>query len=523
MKNFGKNLIKSVIFFVCMAFLVGCLVFVVSLPKGDRWRENTLNSYYEMEEEGLYPHLLDGLNYAYWDNYTSAIFVNVLLHIDNEHPVVSMTEWFHENGKLNKDDAVDFNTLCGSYLKGEETVWVNYSRYWMGNFIFLIPLLYISSFSGIRTLMLLTGLAMFAYISINLWKFYGWKLTAAFTATCLAGSWYYNIMCITLGIDIMLCLVASSALCFIKKKNSRWLRDNYGLLFALMGGWTMFFCMLSQPLITLGIPLTLYIVFVAEDEAYSGMETFFTLLKASISWVFGYSFTMLAKSFLTRIVGDQPTATSRMIELFGDGTIIMRIVTSMKLFAQLLLSYKIITISVIMLFCLAIIFHSFSPEKVVHKNYWVVLLIGMMPFLWEFIFYAHTNHGPDRCIYCISIFSLLITELNSIDFAKILTSKENAAKRQILFERRFFVFILALLFLIILFAVRFNRDIQTGLINVVEGLMGRDVNRGIWYERMSGSWLFVQTDFVFFICIAFYAWYLYDKKMVTEACGKRHK
>lgn len=391
MKIFRSYLIVIIIWVSFVFLFFACL----NIPKNGRWWNDFNISYEEMVKEGSYPAILR-LGEQKWDNYTAAYFMNFLYHFDNNHPIYSGTRLEFAVAAEPREEDFVYNNL-GALLAGDEVRIDNYSRYWAGFSIVLYPFLFIMSVNCLRLLMFYAGLILSMIVIYRYLKRGEYSVCMAFGLAIIMAHWLFNCMCVIYGTDILLSLIVINLWMLLKDRVSP------VVFMVLFGGLTMFFCMLSTPMIVLGMWLVIYVY---EDKSPTVIIRLTNTLKVSIGWAVGYAVMMEAKGLLAKALGLESTANSRAAELFGKASIAERLRISVRIAIDFLLPWFWIWIPILLVVAVMIIKRKYDNTEL--KKRLPVLFVALYPFVWEIVFYAHTNHGIEKNLYVITAFAVLL-------------------------------------------------------------------------------------------------------------------
>lgn len=190
------------------------------------------------------------------------------------------------------DDATDYEILrrvyydCGSDKLYQAMDMQEYARYWHGYVVLLRPVLNCLNYFDFRTLNCLAQMALIMAAVCIVWREFGRKryvLALLTSYTLLAplalffSLQYFWIFYISYG---MICLV-------ICKKEYLLQKQRYFYLFQCIGMLTVYFDLLTFPLLTWGFPLLWWIV--ACGDRLSGKERMKKAVLSGFAWVFGYA------------------------------------------------------------------------------------------------------------------------------------------------------------------------------------------------------------------------------------------
>ena len=189
------------------------------------------------------------------------------------------------------DNATDYEILrrvyydCGTDKLYQAMDMQDYARYWHGYVAFLRPILNHLNYFDFRTLNSLAQIALVMATVFIVWKEFGRKryILAMFTSYALLSPLallfslqYFWVFYITY---LMTCLV-------ICKKEYLLQKQRYFYLFQLIGMLTVYFDLLTFPLLTWGFPLLWWIA--ACGDRMSGKERIKKTVLSGLAWVLGY-------------------------------------------------------------------------------------------------------------------------------------------------------------------------------------------------------------------------------------------
>lgn len=370
------------IFIFALLFLV--MIGMVSIKPNDAWNKNLMRSYQELENEGAYPTIIH-VGEQKWDNWSAAILLNIIAHLNYTEPVKSLVELKWESIPVSDVDSVVYD-LCGASLDGNNLdINVNfYTRYWMGNLGFLYVWLFLTSFRALRVVLFILILSLQILILILLGKGDIKNVGGCFVLSTLLAFWNLNGMCLIYGLDIWVSLF--SIVAWLLFKDKKWHSDYCFAFF--IGAFTMYFCVLSMPLITLGMWIILRTYDELKQKAIS--KVFFDNLIISCFWVLGYFVLIATRSVLVKVFGHVPTGGSRVLELIGNGGIADRLFMCTLLFLKFIYQNWWAYLFIFLIYIYMIRKKRIQFSK--WKNGLPYLFVAMYPFVWEFIFYGHTNH-----------------------------------------------------------------------------------------------------------------------------------
>lgn len=235
--------------------------------------------------EGIYPQVMNGIKSSQLDNYTDGLMYATAIHPGSGHVL--------QDALLNAHFEYEENNMVQSLNDYANDVSVKepfryemtYPRYWHGYLILLKPLLLFLNVGEIRLLNMLIQTSLLFLLLYLIQKRIGSLYTIPVLLTVLA----LNPVVLPLSLQFswvyILSLFGSIVLLLITRAGCA-RRDVCLLLFLELGMLTSFLDLLTYPLITLGLPLVLYLLIYGEDRGFrSALET----LMLSLVWGIGYA------------------------------------------------------------------------------------------------------------------------------------------------------------------------------------------------------------------------------------------
>ena len=384
MKNIAFNILIKIVIIIAMILSGYLLLVLVYAMPTERMEKHVQESCYILEGEGVYPEL-EGLTISKLDNFTDALMLlkaSFPNSEDNWKAAVRVEGYSVEN----KDP---FQTLLAVYKYGAEDVGSGaYSRYWHGYLLFLKPLLILFHYGQIRYIIMFMQLLLFSLLIERLAR---QKKELVFPTVCMwffvnpiatMNSLQYNNV-LTLTFIAMLIVV-----CFA----DHWRRDvgRWGIFFLAVGGLTSYFDLLTYPLVTLGVPLILWISLSGCGEIGESIKNIVTM---SANWVIGYGGLWGGKWILGSIitgdniiqnaVGAIRTRTSSLL-LPGNKITYLDV-----LLEQFPLSERYAWGGAGLLACL-LVYKIFRQKKDKVKNFLPYMIVGAYPFAWYYILKNHS-------------------------------------------------------------------------------------------------------------------------------------
>lgn len=273
-----KDAFRGVAVLLAGIVLATAAMLAVSALPVERIHENLSSDGPFMAKEGTYPKLVNGGYFSQLDNFTDAIILNEAIFdgpqgLMDRAMNVYHTEW----------DGVDkvscFNMASMGIGNGQA---VSYTRYWHGYLVLLKPLFMVFSYSQLRAVngvcqLLLVCLAVLLLLRRRGLGRYALALVFVYLAMYPPA----------LGSSLQFCpcfYIALLAVCALLRTPESAGPFRFRLIFLLSGMATAFFDFLTYPLLTWGLPMTVYILL----QKRRGWPMYVDLAAISLFWCAGY-------------------------------------------------------------------------------------------------------------------------------------------------------------------------------------------------------------------------------------------
>ena len=192
----------------------------------------------------------------------------------------------------------DTITSLNAYVRGAGdvgTVW--YPRYWHGYLIFVRPLLMLTDYLGIRTVNAAAFVAMMALLVWTVYQRKQFLLLLPLGASVLflrplavVHSLQYSTVFYPMMLSVAFCIYFQKWVCR---------EENYLYLFLMNGITIAYFDLLTYPVASLGVLLTVFMMLLKESSLAARIRR---IAGASISWEFGYFGMWGAKWLVSSVI-----------------------------------------------------------------------------------------------------------------------------------------------------------------------------------------------------------------------------
>ena len=184
-----------------------------------------------------------------------------------------------------------------------------YARYWHGYMIFLRPLLLILNITQIRKLLLI----MLAILGITLLIIIAKKINIPTAIIFLLGMFiadYFYVGISLQGAPVFIILIIASIIVMSEK-----FKKYTDIIFLIIGGLTSFFDFLTVPIMTLAIPLLLYILLLQRQSEITYKKIYIEIVKLIVLWGIGYIGIFLSKWIIIDLIYNKNVIISALQQL----------------------------------------------------------------------------------------------------------------------------------------------------------------------------------------------------------------
>ena len=422
LKKLPKIFLKYSCVYLIMIILFFSLMVVSYLLPNNRIRENVAESLPVLEQEG------NGYSPFYkeaastMDTHTESLILNIAM---NKGMSDNNLKNAVENSFYEDQTQGGLSSLQESIAK-EEINNHEYSRYWHGIQTILRPLLMFFDYAQIRfiitavILILLTIVVAMIAKQLKIIYAVAFALTMSFIyiAIVSVSLQYSPILIVTL-------LGMITVLLLYKYEKEKYL----GYLFFIIGGFATYFDLLTYPLITLGLPLVLAVLFENKKEKKL-LEQVLNVIKLCVLWAIGYALIFVSKWVIASIILNKDAVSLALEQILfrvnGSETYpttrLGALETNIVYFYTPIITKILITISIIW----AILFIIFRKKEI--KNYKVIIPLictAIIPYLWYIVFSGHSQIHSwfTNRIQAITVFAILCAMIETVDIKRIKIGK----------------------------------------------------------------------------------------------------
>ncbi len=326
--------------------------------------------------EGLYPKAILSVEQCQTDNFTDALIMNQIYSIDRQHPVKSamrMTR-MSEKGRDWDQTGLLLRTVNGETLKEQ-----HYARYWHGSSFLYRLLFLVMDYTTMRFILFIVSSILILALALSYYRQAGRAKTLALSAGFLLAYGFVTQFSLQFFPALAITLIGSTII--VRRYES----DNFGLLFFIIGSLVCYFDLLTTPLLTLGIPLAVWLS-LNKENCFDLKHNILRTIRFTLLWGVGFALTFFAKwGLATLILGQNIFADAYEVSLYRmEAEEFTRWDAVTKNFGMLNLGFIGIVAAVYLLFNL-------MKHKILdYKKAILFLLIGLAPYAWYFILANHS-------------------------------------------------------------------------------------------------------------------------------------
>ena len=397
-----RHIIKTVAI-LAISVVIGYLLLVLAfcLPDG-RIRHNVINS--ASSFNGEYHYLIHDNIMTKTDDFTDAIMLMTASDTSDRNPFTEAIYAYHTE----REDAGPNEVIRD--LNSSENHQVTYSRYWHGYLLLLRPLLIFFNYSQIQVLISFIVVALVIIVAYLLQKKgltkyiipYSVAIAMMFPMTISLSLQYISVFGIFNVFMIVILLYFDRLL----------ERKNYFYLFLIIGMLTCYFDFLTYPVVTLGIPLLIWLLLLNKKEKKSNVYNLKQVLIGTAAWCIGYFGIWVGKWSIGSLVTGRNLFSSAMDAANSRASVTMSSEEITRFFPISEAFNKIFSepfLFVILILVVVFVFLIVRKKIVLKKqeafaNLWMFAIM-MIPLLW---FMVLANHSAWHLFFTYRTMSVLI-------------------------------------------------------------------------------------------------------------------
>lgn len=364
----------------CIAFCILIASFLLFMVLGclmpdQKVRRNVTRSAPPLERQGNYPHAIYDKEVCQMDNFTDGLILSMAYFVSADSMRTSMFANPHAN--VGMDMSIGLKRVVENDIPSMRY----YPRYWHGSVFLTRFLLLFGNYEFIRQMLQVIAMALLLIASVVIYKQVGLPLTLAY----FSGFIFLHGFIMQFSIQFFpvwaLTLICSIVMCYKWKDFSKVL-----LLLFVTGSVTAFFDLLTTPLLTMALPLLLYLI-LSRKENESWGQGLWKIVRGGIAWCAGFVCTWCTKWLLSTVFTGQNVfqdAFSQVAyrsEASADFSRLDAVSQNLSMVNFPLLTWFIIPLIILMVF--------FFCKKNI-KTSSLCLLFIFVPYAWYFVVADHS-------------------------------------------------------------------------------------------------------------------------------------
>lgn len=425
MKNILKKVIKYTRVWIILFIIFNLSLCITSLFPSEIIEENVKSSSDILLKEGNV-YKISEFSSITNNNYTDAIIINEAYSIDNTDPIYSymamrknykkgetnkvLTDTSGELVSINANEngetminTVDYYNPVGElhdFLDGKIDTSITYGRYWHGYMPIYRILLIFFDIMGIRTFLFVLFIVMFIYLMYLLKKKLGIWIAVIFGYALIMQGYFF----VSYSLESSPIFIVMMVSCIILLKRIDKIKNLY-MYFFIIGCITNFVDFLTVPLITLAMPLCIYLL--AKQKKEKDYKEFVKItLKSTIIWFIGYTLTWVSKWIIYDILYHEGLIKSAIIQVLYrteryNPNSALELMEELKIFLLDNIQYILLLITIMMIIGLINVFKlNIKVKKMSEyvKENLSFFIISFMPLIWYILLANHTILHP-RFVY----------------------------------------------------------------------------------------------------------------------------
>lgn len=334
---------------------------------------------------GDYNRPIANKQYLSFDYFTDALIMNIAISTNNKKPVYSsLAGCYHD-----KFDVYDNSRwVYLQHISSSDTYPLEsnsiYPRYWHGASFFYRFFFLFMDYASLRLLLhFVTSILLFVFL-IRQYNLSNWQTAVSF----LLGLLFVNLMFMQYLIQFSSVLIISLSISIAVQSYFKKAKKDIGILFLLSGALTVYFDLLTAPVLSLGFPLLVWLQLYLSKYPANTKKAFLNILLFGTLWAVSYCGIFFFKWILVSIFTDIDIITN------VKGAVNLRVGINDNRNRISVLSKNINSINLLFLsisLIMAIVYSSIklSLDKVKHAL--LYLLVGLIPMVWMLVVNEHSD------------------------------------------------------------------------------------------------------------------------------------
>ncbi|MBR2762199.1 MAG: hypothetical protein IKD66_13645 [Solobacterium sp.] len=416
-----KKKLMIIVLSILLSALAGfvLIVGVYALPK-NRMVNNVIRSHALLESEGNYRYWASDITKTQSDNFSDALMADIAVNPGKNN--------LFYDAMINAYMAWPDTDNASEWLlreTGGEPLYpghaqVVYGRYWHGYLLWMKPLLLLFTIPEMRLINMGVTFLLFAYVFLLAFTKIGVHGAFAIALAIFSLNPVSTIMTFHFSDIIFNAMISSIVILNYHKMLEE--KDRWYLVFLFAGIATAFFDLMTYPLVSLGIPLILWLLL----SKRTLRENLICVILFSVVWVVGYAGMWVLKWLIGTLISGYNLildgietvgfrSSGEVVNVSSDYFYVVNQNLSAMFTRPLIFALVLFVIGLAVLAVLGRLKFRFSLSRIVP-----VLLVGIYPFVWYFVI---RNHSIVHVWFTHRVLSITIFSLAAF-FACMFTDKE---------------------------------------------------------------------------------------------------
>lgn len=300
-KNFreGSRLWGILLACIVLGYLLLAATYLIPAEKLQPGLEETIKVYDQStgRAERMDQTLVPGYPSTWLDNTSDSFFLQCAAAVSPDKSIWHQAAYNPYYSTITQSRAGD---ELVNYVRGDRDDLHEKSmgRYWNGYLIFLKPMLMVMSYQDVRMLNMVTLGAMLMLLLCLMYRRGMQRYLPAFGAAFLCLTPF--VLPLNMHFSVVVYITLAGMLVMLLWPS--WCREKLGstALFFLLGIATVYFDMLTYPILSFGFPAVLWLLLCQEEGE---KKSLCTLIRIGLAWVAGYALMWAAKWLILALAG----------------------------------------------------------------------------------------------------------------------------------------------------------------------------------------------------------------------------
>ena len=379
-------------------------------------------------------------------NYTNTLMLNTAYSIDHNKPLESfmlarknyvsgLTEIFNKDTQYDLVSASNIgyqNQIAEYYYITHQDLDVSikesfeYARYWHGYLSILRPILILFSYETIEKLSVIFFILLLGWCTYLICKKTSKTSGILFLLSFIVMNSFYT-SCSINEVSCFIIMFCANIYILLRYEKIK----KMPLVFFVIGSVTNYIDLLTLPLITFAIPLSIYVLLKEKETKLNSKERIMEYFKTAIAWGLGYCLTWLAKWIIVDILYNRNIINVALKQILyrmiGNGTektysYNFVIFNNMRFLGKQVLYMTVIISIIIMLIGIIRNRGILIKNKTNVIQLLMFLIILLLPFIWFFVLKNHSamHSRFTHRLFIISIFSfwIFLSKVSGVEHKK---------------------------------------------------------------------------------------------------------